>query len=103
MSVKAKAPEEDPETKRRRELEQARADAEIVNQTREDVAREGIEIARQFGRRPRSGTIGSLANISLNDVIGSNLSTFSGTTASALARASSTRTLGSITAREVVA
>ncbi len=59
MSVKAKGPKEDPETKRRREIQQQRADAARFEETRGDVTREGLEIARQFGRRATLGNIGA--------------------------------------------
>lgn len=58
MSLKAKGPKEDPETKRRREIEQKRADAARFEETRGDVTREGLEIARQFGRRASLGNVG---------------------------------------------
>lgn len=65
MAVTARAPEEDPETRRRREIEEARSDASRTEETRQDVAREGQEVARQFGRRAASSgstQLGSLSN-----------------------------------------
>jgi hypothetical protein len=97
MSVKAKAPKEDPETKRRRELEEARADAEIIENTREDVTREALEVSRQFGRRARQQpNLGSL-NTRLFELLGQNRVDNSNTFASSLFRQGGAfRGLGSI-------
>lgn len=50
MSIKAKAPEEDPETKARRESAEARADAGRIDETRDNLSLETRNILRQFGR-----------------------------------------------------
>lgn len=50
MSIKAKAPEEDPETKARREAAEKRADAGRIDETRDFLSRETRSILRQFGK-----------------------------------------------------
>ena len=56
MSIKAKAPEEDPETVARREAAEARADAGRIDETRDNLSLETRNVMRQFGRA-RPGTI----------------------------------------------
>ncbi len=59
MSIKTKAPKEDPETKARREAAEARADAGRIDETRETLAADTREFFRQFGRISPAASIGS--------------------------------------------
>lgn len=58
MSVKAQAPEEDPETAARREAAEARADAGRIDETRDNLGLETRNILRQFGKS-RAGSLAS--------------------------------------------
>ena len=61
MSIKAKAPEEDPETVARREAAEARADAGRIDETRDNLGLETRSILRQFGRQ-RAGSVAGAIN-----------------------------------------
>lgn len=50
MSIKAKAPEEDPETRARREAAEKRADAGRIEATQDQLSEETRSVIRQFGR-----------------------------------------------------
>jgi len=58
MSVKAKAPKEDPETKLRRELAEQRAEAGRIEELGADVSEDTRSIIRRFGRISGSSTSG---------------------------------------------
>lgn len=62
MSVKAKLPEEDPETKARREAAEARAEAGRIEETQESLSAETRAVIRQFGRLAGASGQSSLAN-----------------------------------------
>jgi len=63
MSVKAKAPEEDPETKLRRELAEKRAEAGRLEELGESVSDSTRAVIRRFGRIEGSNrSTGSLAS-----------------------------------------
>lgn len=55
---KAKPPQEDPETKKRREQAEQRAESSRIDETQRDLGRLTDELLRAFGRRT---TLGSLA------------------------------------------
>ncbi len=59
MSIKTKTPEEDPETKARREAAEARADAGRIDETRETLAEDTRAFFRQFGRVSPPASIGN--------------------------------------------
>ncbi len=59
MSIKTKAPVEDPETKARREAAEARADAGRIDETRETLAEDTRAFFRQFGRISPPASIGN--------------------------------------------
>jgi len=61
MSVKAEAPEEDPETIARREAAEQRADAGRIDETRDNLGLETRSILRQFGKQ-RGGSVASNLN-----------------------------------------
>lgn len=61
MSVKAKAPEEDPETRARREAAEKRADAGRIDETRDNLGLQTRSILRQFGRA-RGGSLAQGGN-----------------------------------------
>jgi len=50
MSLKAKLPEEDPETVARREAAEQRAESGRIEEAQENLTNETLQIIRQFGR-----------------------------------------------------
>ena len=52
MSIKAKAPQEDPETKARREAAEDRAETARIEETQSDLRDETLAVMRQFGAQP---------------------------------------------------
>lgn len=50
MSFKAKAPEEDPETKARREAAEKRAEAGRIETQQQELSQETLSVIRRFGR-----------------------------------------------------
>lgn len=52
MSIKAKAPKEDPETKARREAAEDRAETARIEETQTDLRDETLAVMRQFGAQP---------------------------------------------------
>jgi len=54
MSFKAKAPEEDPETKAKRERAEAQAEARRTDELQDDLSAQTRELLRRFGARARA-------------------------------------------------
>lgn len=60
MSIKTRAPKEDPETKARREAAEARADASRIEEAQTQLSEETRAVIRQFGRLASFSGQGSL-------------------------------------------
>lgn len=73
MSFKAQAPQEDPETKARREAAEARADAGRIESTQQELSQETLSVIRRFGRLSAFAgqkSLGQVPGISLGTRLG---------------------------------
>ena len=78
MSFKAEAPEEDPETKLRRELAEQRAEAGRLEELGEALSDDTRSVVRRFGRLQNPASSGSLATAVSGGVSSTNLSGLGG-------------------------
>jgi len=62
MSLKAKLPDEDPQTVALREAAELRAESGRIEETQENLSNETLQIIRQFGRIANQSSLGGLGN-----------------------------------------